>query len=39
MRVFWVVLVVWLLIGALAAWQRGYYTASSANCSGVSHLW
>jgi hypothetical protein len=38
MRVFWVVLVVWLLIGALAAWQRGYYTASSANCSGVGTI-
>ena len=38
MRVFLVVLVVWLLIGALAAWQRGYYTASSANCSGVGTI-
>jgi hypothetical protein len=37
-RVFWVVLVVWLLIGALAAWQRGYYTASSATCSGVGTI-
>jgi hypothetical protein len=35
MRVFWVVLVVWLAIGALAAWQRHYFTASSASCSGV----
>ena len=29
------VLVVWLAIGALAAWQRHYFTASSASCSGV----
>ena len=35
MRVFLVVLVVWLLIGALAAWQRHYYAASSA----VSLAW
>ena len=38
MRVFLVVLVIWLLIGALAAWQRGYYTASSANCAGVGTI-
>ncbi|MGH3122557.1 MAG: hypothetical protein ACRDND_16230 [Streptosporangiaceae bacterium] len=38
MRVFWVVLVVWLLIGALAAWQRHYYAASSANCAGVGTI-
>ena len=38
MRGFWVVLFVWLLIGALAAGQRNYYTASSANCSGVGTI-
>ena len=38
MRVFWVVLFVWLLIGALAAGQRGYYTGASANCSGVGTI-
>jgi len=38
MRVFLVVLFVWLLIGALAAWQRGYYTASSMNCAGVGTI-
>ncbi|HYY18789.1 MAG TPA: hypothetical protein VE864_08100 [Streptosporangiaceae bacterium] len=38
MRVFWVVLDVWLLIGALAAWQRGYYTASSATCADVGTI-
>jgi hypothetical protein len=32
------VLSVWLLIGALAAWQRNYYTAASANCSGVGTI-
>jgi hypothetical protein len=38
MRVFLVVLFVWLLIGALAAGQRHYYTASSANCAGVGTI-
>jgi len=38
MRVFLVVLAVWLLIGALAAWQRNYFTESSANCSGVGTI-
>lgn len=38
MRVFWVVLVVWLLIGALAAAQRHYYAGSSGNCSGVGTI-
>ena len=38
MRVFLVVLVVWLLIGALAAWQRNYFTAASANCAGVGTI-
>jgi len=38
MRVFLVVLFVWLLIGALAAWQRHYYAASSATCSGAGTI-
>ena len=38
MRVFLVVLSVWLLIGALAAWQRNYFTASSATCAGVGTI-
>ena len=38
MRVFLVVLSVWLLIGALAAWQRNYYTASSVSCAGVGTI-
>jgi len=38
MRWVWTVLVVWLLIGALAAAQRGYYNSSSANCSGVGTI-
>jgi membrane protein YdbS with pleckstrin-like domain len=38
MRVFLVVLFVWLLIGALAAGQRHYFAASSANCAGVGTI-
>jgi hypothetical protein len=30
------VLVIWLIIGALAAFQRGYFSSSSTNCAGVS---
>jgi hypothetical protein len=29
-----VVLVIWLIIGAIAAGQRHYYTDSSASCAG-----
>jgi hypothetical protein len=34
-RVGSIVIVVWLIIGALAAGQRGYYGNSSASCSTV----
>jgi hypothetical protein len=38
MRWVWVVLFVWLLIGALAAGQRHYYATSSANCAGAGTI-
>jgi DNA-binding transcriptional regulator of glucitol operon len=38
MRWFWTVLVVWLLTGLLAGWQRDYYNSSSASCSGVGTI-
>jgi hypothetical protein len=38
MRVFLVVLFVWLAIGALAAGQRHYFAASSATCAGVGTI-
>jgi hypothetical protein len=38
MRVFLVVLFIWLLIGALAAGQRHYFAASSANCAGAGTI-
>jgi hypothetical protein len=33
MRIGSVVLVVWLIIGAIAGGQRNYYSGSSANCA------
>jgi hypothetical protein len=30
------VLVIWLLIGALAAFQRGYFGSAPTNCAGVT---
>jgi hypothetical protein len=31
-----VIIVIWLVIGALAAWQRGYFSSSSTNCAKAS---
>ena len=33
-----VVVVVWLLIGALAAGQRGYFSGSDTNCAKTSTI-
>jgi hypothetical protein len=33
-----VVLVIWFIIGAIAAGQRHYYTDSSANCAGAGTI-
>ena len=33
MKIGSVLLVVWLIIGAIAGYQRHYYTAESANCA------
>lgn len=35
-RILAVVLVIWLIIGAIAAGQRGYYGSSKSNCASVS---
>jgi len=35
MRIGVVVLIVWLVIGAIAAGQRHYYTESSESCAGA----
>ena len=37
-RVLGVLLVVWLVIGAIAAGQRGYYSSGSANCAGFATI-
>jgi hypothetical protein len=33
-----VVVVVWLLIGLLATWQRGYFASSEANCATAGSI-
>jgi hypothetical protein len=33
MRVGGIIVAIWLIIGAIAAGQRGYYTSSSASCA------
>ena len=38
MRLVSVLLLIWLVIGAVAAGQRHYYTASSANCAGAGTI-
>ncbi len=38
MRLFLVLVAVWLLIGVLAAWQRNDFTSSSVDCSGVGTI-
>jgi membrane protein YdbS with pleckstrin-like domain len=38
MRIGAVVVLVWLLIGAFAAGQRGYYSGSSANCAKLGTI-
>jgi hypothetical protein len=38
MRIGTLIVVVWLVIGALAAGQRGYYSGSSANCAKVGSI-
>jgi hypothetical protein len=38
MRLGMVVLVIWLVVGAVAAGQRHYYTESSENCAGTGTI-
>ncbi len=38
MRLVSVLIVVWLLIGAVAAGHRLYYTSSSADCAGAGTI-
>ncbi|HEY1624508.1 MAG TPA: hypothetical protein VGG16_11980 [Streptosporangiaceae bacterium] len=38
MRAGGVILLIWLVIGAIAAGQRGYYGSSSTNCSNAGTI-
>jgi hypothetical protein len=38
MRVGALVLLIWLIIGLIAAGQRGYYGSSSASCAGAGTI-
>lgn len=38
MRVAGVILLVWMIVGAIAAGQRGYYDSSATNCSSVGTI-
>jgi hypothetical protein len=38
MRLGSIILLIWLLIGAIAAGQRHYYSTSSANCAGAGTI-
>jgi hypothetical protein len=38
MRLGSILLLIWLVIGALAAGQRHYFTTSSANCAGAGTI-
>ncbi|MGN6131651.1 MAG: hypothetical protein ACTHOK_15020 [Nocardioidaceae bacterium] len=35
MRIGTLVVVIWLLIGAFAAWQRGYFASNNDSCAHV----
>ncbi len=37
-RVLGVLIIVWLVIGAIAAGQRGYYSSSKTNCAGFATI-
>jgi hypothetical protein len=37
-RIIGILLVIWLIIGALAAWQRHYYSSAKSNCASVGTI-
>jgi hypothetical protein len=37
-RIIGVVLLIWLIIGAIAAGQRGYYSSAKSSCASVSTI-
>ncbi|MFE9789946.1 hypothetical protein ACFYO7_31695 [Nocardia salmonicida] len=38
MRLITLLVLVWLIIGAIAAGQRGYFTDAEQNCAGVGTI-
>ncbi|MEP7034502.1 MAG: hypothetical protein ABI662_03995 [Dermatophilaceae bacterium] len=38
MRILGLLVVIWLLIGAVAAGQRGYYRSPARNCAGAATI-
>jgi hypothetical protein len=38
MRIGGIIVVLWLLIGALAAFQRGYFSGEATNCAEVGTI-
>jgi hypothetical protein len=37
-RILGVLIVIWLVIGAIAAGQRGYYSSGKTNCAGFATI-
>jgi len=37
MRIGAVIVIIWLIIGAVAATQRGYFSSSTSNCANASN--
>lgn len=38
MRIVTLIVLIWLIVGAVAAGQRGYYSSSPTNCAGVGTI-
>jgi hypothetical protein len=38
MRIVGLLVLVWLIVGAVAAGQRGYFTQASQNCAGAGTI-
>jgi hypothetical protein len=38
MRIVALILVIWLIIGVIAGWQRHYYSNADANCAKVGDI-
>ena len=37
-RLLSLLVLIWLLVGVLATWQRGYFTSDNTDCSGVGTI-